>query len=128
MSQSLTPLQFDSLGYLVPDQPISVSLDLFRETFEFNEHRRELLAQHNELLTGLRELGIVGVEQWVNGSFVTQKSLPNDIDVLTFVPVELHQSLELELRALFATYPNVDAYAVRVFPESHRQYFLTNLY
>ncbi len=121
------PLQFDSWGYLIPDKPIVVSLDLFREMFGFNEYRRDLLQQHADLLTQLRAMGIRGIDQWVDGSFVTTKPLPNDLDVVTFVPFDLHQQHEQHLRELFAEYDKLDAYAIRVFPESHPKHFLTTL-
>ncbi|GAB3222564.1 DUF6932 family protein [Spirosoma arcticum] len=127
MMQPNTPLVFDEWGYLVPAQPIVTTLDHFRETFGFNEHRQTLLQQHADLLVDLRRLELAGAEQWVNGSFVTQKSYPNDMDLVTFIPFRQHQQLEGELRERFAAYPNLDAYAVRVFPDDHRSHFLTNL-
>ncbi len=111
----------------MPDRPIPATLDQFRDAFGFTEHRQALLHQHAAFLTYLRSLGLSGAEQWINGSFVTQKPRPNDLDLVTFVPYRQHQQLEGDLRVLIMAYPGLDAYAVRTYPVGHSKHFLTNL-
>jgi hypothetical protein len=122
-----SPFSFDSWGYLTPDQPIAATLTAFQETFGFNAHRQALLSQHADLLRDLHQLGLAGAEQWVNGSFVTQKPMPNDLDLVTFIPFQQYNQVERELRERLTAYSRLDAYAVRVFPDDHPSHFLTNL-
>jgi len=65
--------------------------------------------------------------QWINGSFVTNTKNPKDIDLVTFIDVELRLEFEVELKKIEAKGANdvygVDAYILTVFPESHSNYF-----
>lgn len=67
---------------------------------------------------------------WVGGSFVTQKIIPNDIDVVVFLESAIIDEYEPELKTAFK-FPtskkryNVDAYMVRVYPVASQNFALT---
>ncbi len=91
----------------------------------FPSERRQLIfdrwVEYNDRLTN--SLSISSLVQWLDGSFVTNKAEPNDLDLVTFVPasqytdsinwlVEHYSTVNLhELR--------LDAYLCPVFPENH---------
>ena len=68
------------------------------------------------------------LHQWVNGSFVTKKNNPGDIDLVTFLDTNSIQELGSKLDNF--KYPNseilfsVDAYIVEVYPENHKYRYL----
>ncbi|HEX7314293.1 MAG TPA: hypothetical protein VF297_10240 [Pyrinomonadaceae bacterium] len=64
---------------LLPEGVHPATLDEVRERFGGNERRKQLLTGLVEALRLLRAAGCRRV--YVNGSFVTSKELPNDIDV-----------------------------------------------
>lgn len=67
------------------------------------------------------------MHQWINGSFVTKKSNPGDIDIITFLDYKVTQHLGSKLDDF--KYPNseniygVDAYIVEEYPEGHSNIF-----
>ena len=68
--------------------------------------------------------------QWVNGSFVTKKFNPRDIDIVTFIPFEVYGKLKKEIEAKFTMkeaekHYGVDAYTIRVYPADHKYYSAT---
>lgn len=60
--------------------------------FQNNEHRRELWSRFERFLRRLRSTGL-DYELWVNGSFLTQKREPADIDVVVFYDPQAVNSL-----------------------------------
>jgi hypothetical protein len=64
---------------LLPQGVHPATLEEVRECFGGNERREQLLTGLVEALRLLREAGCRRV--YINGSFVTAKELPNDIDV-----------------------------------------------
>ncbi|WP_461098157.1 DUF6932 family protein [Spirosoma luteolum] len=85
-----------------------------------------MINQYASLLRDLRQLGLVGAEQWINGRFVTRKPMPNELDLVTFIPFLQYNRVERELRGRFTAYAHLDACAVRVFPDDHPSHFQTN--
>lgn len=79
-------LQFNNQGYLFPADIIEIDLITFQEYFIFNETRQELFDAYLSFNDKLQSLIDAPYQQWVNGSFTTQKGKPNDIDVVSFIP------------------------------------------
>jgi hypothetical protein len=70
--------EFTAYG-LLPEGVHPATLEELSERFGGNERRRQLLRGLNEALRLLRAAGCRRV--YINGSFVTAKERPNDIDV-----------------------------------------------
>lgn len=120
-------IQFDNQGYLKPASPIEVSLKTFEETFTFNPHRQHLFEQYILYLTELKSIIDVPFEQWIDGSFVSKKLIPNDIDILSFVPNSIYTLKDASLYELKQEFkPQIDAYYICKFPENHRRFAETN--
>nr|WP_147300368.1 hypothetical protein [Dyadobacter luteus] len=75
----------------------------------------------------LKQITTDDVVFWIDGSFVTQKTKPNDIDVVVFVNFQYFKSKQNQLSALKESQEFVDLYYVKVFPEDHPNFHLTKL-
>lgn len=86
-------LFFDENGNLTPYDIIESSWDDFLSTFvqgfDDNQKRLLLLECYLKYLDELKTAFKVPFYQWVNGSFVTKKEHPGDIDMDTFLPYDL---------------------------------------
>jgi len=119
-------LQFDEYGNLAPDQPIESDLGEVETVFVFNAHRRQLFSRLMLFLEDISTIGCDPIEAWVDGSFVTQKNQPNDIDVVLFVDYQIFELIEARLYELKKSYKKEnDAYFVCVYPDTHDLHRLT---
>jgi len=62
---------------------------------------------------------------WINGSFVTKKVDPKDIDIVVFLNYKHLSSKEIILSSFKEKQEYVDLYYVKVFPENHENFELT---
>lgn len=125
---------FDSLGHLTPYNRIEIDIKVFRTNFvdDFPESdTRQLLFEnylrYNEDLQQALECNYY---QYVNGSFVTEKRNPQDIDLVSFVSSDMllgkEQILEEKFLARNAmTEYKMDAYLVVLYPNAHPFYSRT---
>jgi hypothetical protein len=114
-------LFFDEYGLLTPASGISCTtdelFDTFVQSFPESQTRTYLFQQwekYNRLLR--QEIG-VGFVQWVNGSFVTMKPHPKDIDIVSFIPSGLFRKFEKRLDYYWSDNwerEGIDAYLVDV--------------
>ena len=74
---------FDEHGYL-PKGIHKMTLEEVEETFSKNKSlkRQEIMEEYKKHLKDLRDTGYY-VDHWIDGSFVTSKENPKDIDTLT---------------------------------------------
>lgn len=122
---------FNSSGLLVPDKKITCSFQDFENEFVKNISSRkreeifELYVKYNNDFK--QACGGMQLLQWINGSFVTKKSNPGDIDLVTFLNYELVKNIGIEIERF--KYPNsekiygVDAYIVEIYPVNHKNNF-----
>ncbi|HRI61730.1 MAG TPA: hypothetical protein PK228_18460 [Saprospiraceae bacterium] len=86
-------MKFDERGHLVPYEITELKLSDFESFFvtglEDTAHRRALFQKYLSFVVGLKKTFDATFYQWVVGSFVTQKPLPGDVDVVTFLPYDL---------------------------------------
>ena len=70
--------------------------------------------------------------QWVDGSFVSNKENPNDIDFVNLIDFDIYKKNEQIIESKFRKYgaknhyKRIDAYAVKVYPEGHSKETITN--
>ncbi len=94
-------LNFDLRGNLRPYEPIKCGLrDLKKylvdeiESDTRLDNYKKYLRYSNDLKALLKGQEL---KQWLNGSFVTKKRNPKDIDLLTFIDAETIEALDDEL-------------------------------
>ncbi len=68
----------------IHDIEVDECFDLFVRPFKNNEHRSKLMERFLHYYWELCQLGIF-VEIWLDGSFVTKKEQPSDIDIVLIV-------------------------------------------
>ena len=110
-------INFDSRGYITPKEIISVTLQEFEETFCYNVRRKLIFENYTIFIEKLKSLGLTRFYQYIDGSFVTNKSYPKDIDFVTFVDYEFfHQNITkmMEFRNEY-----LDCFFAPIYPQNH---------
>ena len=94
-------LQFDKRGHLVPYNNIEISYETFISSFVENSPlkstRHQIFAKFDSFLKEFCSEIYPNFKIWINGSFVTEKTNPNDIDFLIFINYEWYQLNEQKL-------------------------------
>ena len=116
---------FDEFGYLTPYDVQEITLKDFEENFAINEARKILFMEYNAFIENLKLLGIINFHQWIDGSFVSQKTTPKDIDIVSFIETVEFKRNEKELLLLSKMFKNIDCYFVEVFSNEDKKYFIT---
>ncbi len=119
-------LIFNERGLLTPPKGLSVTVaeveKAFVRPFPDSDTRAWLF---NSLQVYNRDLGReikVPFRQYIDGSFVTHKLNPNDIDLVTFIPTPVFERHRAGLEGFWGYYwgrMGLDAYLVEVFPAGH---------
>ena len=118
-------INFDSRGYITPNEIISVSLQEFEETFCYNNRRRLIFENYKEFIEKLKGLGLNHFYQYVDGSFVTTKNYPKDIDFVTFIDSDFfHQNITkmMEFRNEY-----LDCFFAPIYPQNHASRYRNDL-
>jgi hypothetical protein len=116
-------MEFDNKGYLKPNSSIEIDLNTLKEIFTFNPYRLQLFEQYIAYLNQLKSIIDTPFEQWIDGSFVSKKLKPNDIDIVSFVPSSIYTLKDMDLYALKQAFkPQIDAYYICSFPENHPKF------
>jgi hypothetical protein len=118
---------FDTHGYLSPNKIFEIDLHHFETFFVYNIQRRQL---YDELVAFSLELKLLiksPLKMWIDGSFTTQKELPNDIDLVAFINADSFFYYQNQLVTLAEKYKwrNLDMYYLTVYPFSHKLRFQT---
>jgi len=89
-----------------------------------SEHRNKLFQDYLNYTKELCKIVSNQHFQWINGSFVTQKNTPRDIDLVSFIDYQLIDKYKQELKKF--VYPlskdvyNMDAYIVKLYPDNDK--------
>lgn len=122
-------LEFDKNGNLYPYEAIESRINIVEETFvtgfKDSKTRFELFKAYLEFKENVQHLVETNFVQFVNGSFVTRKLNPNDIDIVCFIDFRIYEQKEKRFNELKVTYKvlNIDCYFVKKYPEKHK-YFI----
>jgi|GEM_PF-602984 len=121
---------FSSNGLLTPAEGIVTTHEAFKSCFVTGNYastrRTQLFSLYEEWLSELQSLFTPVLEIWINGSFVTHKPNPNDLDLVVFM--DFHNLLEKETlfeQTCYKYYkqsPKLDIRGVCVLPEWHPDY------
>lgn len=128
-------LTFDENGYLNPYAPIEVDLETFKTVFVDNfpnsTRRSILFDNYLKFLYSFQDEIFTFFEQWIDGSFVTMKENPKDIDVVTFLHTDVwsrRNSIQLDKFWSFSLEDQfIDSYLVEEFPKNHPNYGVLEL-
>lgn len=97
-------IEFDRYGNLKPYKINKMNLEGFENIFtslESQEHRKLMFEKYLDYLHELRIILKVPFFQFIDGSFITEKRLPSDIDLVSFIPYKRSVEVKTQLEALF---------------------------
>ncbi len=120
-------ITFDENDNLLPYALIKMDLSDFESHFCSNAHRRNLFDILQDYFVDLRLTIKSPVKIWLDGSYITTKELPNDIDLVTFVNDFEFLPKRDTLMSYKIHYKNegLDAHFVCVFPNFHHNHIVT---
>ena len=122
-----TTLNFDEFGNLTPYQAIEVDVDTleayFVTAFPKSTTRKRLFENYLRYIYRFQDEVFPFFEQYINGSFVTKKENPKDIDIVTFLDYEVYQKRGDKVLDKFWSFSleddGIDAYLVMDYPKNH---------
>ena len=119
-------LQFDDFGYLLPYEVIPLDLAAFERTFVLDAEREKLFRSLMDLVLDLKNLGAGSFYIWADGSFVTKKRVPRDIDLVVFISHIQMEKISKHRTALEIHFQDdLDIFFENDFPEDHPNHYLT---
>jgi hypothetical protein len=128
---------FDIRGNLLPPQAIDCSLQDFEtafvQSFEESDTRLALFSSFMHYIRDFQTKVTPDFCIWIDGSFVSNKLNPNDLDMVVLIPYEDYevkeqlQEQQFRLAGAAVYYPNLDVYTVKYYPQMHQKHWNTNL-
>lgn len=123
-------MEFDDLGYLLPYKVIETDLETFERifvsNFENSETRKILFQNYLTYINNFKNEISENFYQWIDGSFVTSKMNPNDIDIVTFLNAENYEKNSSKLTNFqgnrLKKEQELDCYFVKEYPVEHKNY------
>ena len=129
-------MEFDSQGNLFPYKVIEIDLEEFEKLFITNfpnsESRNRLFQNYLAYIQKIKNEIDSTFYQWIDGSFVTSKLNPNDIDLVTFLNFEIYENSLPKLTDFqgdkLKKEQNLDCYFVKEYPIEHKNYEVITKY
>ncbi|MEM1120570.1 MAG: hypothetical protein AAGJ18_08970 [Bacteroidota bacterium] len=123
-------LTFDKNGYLVPYKMIEVDLATlkfnFVDAFPNSKRRQWLFDNYLRFLYKFQDNVFTYFEQWIDGSFISQKENPKDIDLVTFLDYSIYEKRGEKVLNDFWKFSledqYIDSYIVKEYPKDHPKY------
>lgn len=124
-------LSFDKEGFLYPYESIKSDIETieryFVDDFQESSTRRSLFNNYLKYIHDFQNRVSKHFYQWMNGSFISQKQHPNDIDFVTFFDYQIYESQAPYLDKFWSfslEEEGLDAYLVPIYPKEHPKYEL----
>jgi hypothetical protein len=129
-------MEFDELGYLSPYKVIETNLETFERifvsNFENSDTRKKLFQNYVSYINDFKNQISENFYQWIDGSFVTSKLNPNDIDIVTFLNADIYQYKTPQLADFqgikLKTEQKSDCYFVKEYPAEHKNHEIITHY
>jgi len=127
-------VKFDRFGNLYPYKKIEMSLSEFESTFvkhfDSDSNRHLIFENYLNYLSDFKKQITPDFTHWINGSFVSNKQSPGDIDFVNIVDSEtVFKKKELIennfINAGVLKKYQIDAYLVIQYPETHSHFIRT---
>jgi hypothetical protein len=125
-------VEFDIYGNLQPAEIILTDWvtfeKMFVESFPGSATRSDLFNNFADYVTNAKQIFGTSFYQWIDGSFITNKLNPRDIDFVTFVNFDVYYANESEIDRLRELRNigkfGMDGYFVPIYPDQHPKRFL----
>lgn len=124
-------LKFDERGNLSPygksEMKRSEFKEMFVDAFIETSTRYEIYNNFEKYVTEFGAEISFDFKVWINGSFVTNKQNPGDIDIVSLLDYRIALERTVILQDKFLNRSSlkefkIDAYVVRTYPEDHKEY------
>lgn len=120
-------LSFDEYGYLTPYDITEIDITAlkkhFVDAFPNSKTRSWIFDNYLSYVYRFQDEIFPIFEQWINGSFVTKKENPKDIDLVTFLDFEVYEKRGNKTLDKFWAFSledkGIDAYLVKEYPNHH---------
>ena len=100
----------------------------FIDGFEDNDVRLALFEALQNYIAQWQRLINSNFDRWVDGSFITTKVAPKDIDILTFIDYQDYDRckyiIENQLLTTQTKTVGIDAYVLKTYPADHSFHFI----
>lgn len=94
--------EFDKNGYIYPHKVIETTIEDFERFFVLNledgDHRRFLFQNYLSYVNAFKTIVNGSFYQLINGSFITRKNKPGDIDIVTFMDYKIIEAEHYSLK------------------------------
>jgi hypothetical protein len=120
-------LRFNRNGYIEPAEIVELNLKDLESYFANNSVRKVIFEEYLLYLSDIKSLLSEHFFQWVDGSYTTNKPLPFDLDLVTFVHYKDYFINILNFKKIEKKYPHVDAHIAVHFEAKHKRSFETQL-
>ena len=131
----MAELSFDIRGNLQPYEKVNLTFQEFKQIFveEFapDSSRHTIFENYQRFIDAFAAEVTTNFIQWIDGSFVTNRTNPRDIDVVNFIDFAIYEEKQDKIEQNFRLhgasklYPRVDAYVVKLYPKNHERYWVT---
>ena len=122
-------ITFTDEGFIFPNEKINVDLatlkTIFVDNFPNSTTRKTLYDNYLRYINDFSKQITPNFTQWINGSFVTLKENPNDIDFVTFIDVDIYERNKSEIDNFLSfslEKEGLDAYILQIYPKYTEQY------
>lgn len=130
MTKDSSSLLFDQHGHLTPYEIIETNLEIletvFVNDFPNSTTRKALFENYIRFIYQFQDEVFPFFEQWINGSFVTMKENPKDIDIVTFLDYQVYEKRGEATLDKFWTFSledqGIDSYIVKEYPKGHEKH------
>lgn len=119
-------LQFDENGYLPSgwmDENLTFLEHNFVKQFPDSVTRSRIFDNYLQYTQRFEQEVYPYFEQWIDGSFITQKENPKDIDLVTFLDYRVYELRGETFMDRFWSFSleneGIDAYIVKQYPQGH---------
>jgi len=126
-------LTFDIRGNLYPPKRIILNpnqLELFFvKSFKEDSSRHKIFINYVEFVQDFKKEITPNFTHWIDGSFISSKKNPNDIDFVTIIEHSVYEEKrdiidnKFRLKNAKNQY-KVDAYTIELYPEGHKKYLI----
>lgn len=105
---SINKITFDSNGYLESPTPSELTLSEFEEyfvkAFPKSDRRKWLFENYLQYTNRFQNEIFPHFEQWIDGSFISKKENPKDIDIVTFLDYNVYDLRDEDMINQFFTF------------------------
>lgn len=132
----MNKLEFDFRGNLKPYDKIELDYEefvtIFFNGFQESLTRQKIHEQYIQYLKAFQEEITKDFVQWVDGSFISNKLNPKDIDFVTLIDYDVYKAKEKLIESKFRkfgfnnNFKMIDAYAIKYYPIDHQKHKITD--